>query len=166
MPTDSSTSLIVESKLIPVSTLLLFFNIKASVSSSSSEAVHIAFESPRVNCRHASMGRIKHQGFVKEYTRKTKFVFGLCRRVDDLEPSNADIPGGNIFSADNATTGCPHFDFSVNIKDACFPLFVLSLALPIGGQLNMSDYSAEYDKCAKKVALRSQGNHSFFSLNS
>ena len=157
---DLSTSLVMESRNIPIGLLLLFVNIKASVSSFS-DALHIEFESPRVNCRNVSAGRIKYEEYKKEHTRNSDFVVCICKKVDGSEAPETLIPGINIFSPNEDVTAVARYDFSVDSKDACFPLFLLSSDLP-QEQVLVSDYEATYEGYAKEVAERSKGNLAVF----
>jgi len=85
----------VKSEAIPISTLLLFVNIRMHANVPNEE-VRIELVSPRVNCRHMSFGRIRDNKFKNELTILSKFQAILCEKVDDTEQTKELIPGLNL----------------------------------------------------------------------
>jgi hypothetical protein len=153
---DPSTSLFVDSKLIPISMMLLFVNVRTYKCPSRND-FHIVFESPRVNCRHMSAGRIKREEYKKDDARATKFVTVLSRKVDDSEQSETYIYGMNVFSPKGNKPGSVRFDFTLNTKEVCYPLFLLSTDLPDG-----ASYATVYEEYTQEVSNRSVGNGAMF----
>ena len=146
----------VKSETIPISTLLLFVNIRMHANVPNEE-VRIELVSPRVNCRHMSFGRIRDNKFKNELTILSKFQAILCEKVDDTEQTKELIPGLNVFSAKDDVSEQPRFDFSIESKDVFFPLYILCLDLP-DGQLKKDNYENDYKTFLEELHKNDHGN--------
>jgi len=154
---DPTTSTFVDSRMIPIGMMLFFVNVRTYVSPSMND-VHIVFESPRVNCRHMSAGRIKQEEYKKEDSRTSKYATVLSRKVDDSEQQEAYISGMNVFSRKREKKpGNVCFDFSMSIQDLCFPLFLLFTDLS-----DQTSSKTLYEEYVREVSNRSVGNGAMF----